>query len=80
MHDNEVEKGIDKIILDADDGFRAPEDDPQAEYVIWSGLSDTQNIRNIHGGMHLFDDGYDLRKFCWERSGGIPLIDVICQR
>lgn len=77
MHNNIFEKGIDKLILNIDDGFRASEEKPDAEYVTWSGLSDSQNIRFIHGGLHLFDDGYDLKKFCWERSGGVPLITQI---
>jgi hypothetical protein len=77
MHNNELEKGIDELILTADDGFRSPEEEVSAEYVTWGGLSDNQNIRFVHGGLHLFDDGFDLKKFCWERSGGVPLIAQI---
>lgn len=78
MHDNEREDGNNaKIILSHDDGFRTPEDNFDAEYVVWDGFSNYQNIRYLHGGLHIFDDGCDLRKFCWERSGGIPLIDQI---
>lgn len=77
MHNNEAERNADKLILAADDGFRASEEDPGADYVTWTGLSDNQNIRFMHGGLHLFDDGYDLKKFCWERSGGVPLITQI---
>jgi len=75
MHDNDETHN--KIILNADDGFRAAEDNFDADYVVWNGYSDSQNIRYLHGGLHLFDDGYDLRKFCWERSGGIPLISQV---
>ena len=61
-----------------DDGFRAPEDNPDAEYVTWDGeASHKQNVHFLHGGLHLFDHGFQLQKKCWERSGGQPLIDQI---
>lgn len=77
MHNNQTENNASKLILAADDGFRTSDEDPSAEYVTWNGLNGHQNIRFIHGGLHLFDDGLDLRKFCWERSGGIPLVAQI---
>lgn len=61
-----------------DDGFRAPEDDPEAAYVTWDAEGATsQNIHFLHGGLHLFDYGAELQKKCWERSGGLPLVDQI---
>lgn len=66
--------------LEHDDGFRAPDDDPDAPYVTWDaeGLaSDNQNIHFLHGALHLFDYGAELQKCCWERAGGIALIDQI---
>lgn len=65
--------------LEHDDGFRAPEDDPDAAYVTWEaeGGADSQNIHFLHGGLHLYDDGPELQKKCWERSGGVPLVDQI---
>jgi hypothetical protein len=65
--------------LEHDDGFRAPEDDPDAPYVTWEaeGAADSQNIHFLHGALHLFDYGPDLQKKCWERSGGTPLVDQI---
>lgn len=66
--------------LEHDDGFRAPDGDPEAPYVTWDaeGLgSEGQNIHFLHGGLHLFDCGADLQKCCWERTGGIALIDQI---
>ena len=58
---------------------RAPEDEPDAPYVTWEaeGAADNQNIHFLHGGLHLFDAGPELQKKCWERSGGVPLIDQI---
>lgn len=65
--------------LEHDDGFRAPDDDPDAPYVTWDaeGAADQQTIHYLHGALHLFDYGAELQKRCWERSGGIPLIDQI---
>ncbi|MBN8959226.1 MAG: DUF4917 family protein [Rhizobiales bacterium] len=66
--------------LEHDDGFRAPESDPNAAYVTWDAegrASSTQSIHFLHGGLHLFDYGAELQKRCWERSGGVPLIDQI---
>lgn len=65
--------------LQHDDGFRAPEDDPGAPYVTWEaeGAADAQNIHFLHGGLHLFDYGAELQKKCWERAGGVPLIDQV---
>jgi hypothetical protein len=68
--------------LEHDDGFRAPEDDPEAPYVTWDAegtASDNQNIHFLHGGLHLFDVGAELQKRCWERGGGVALIDQIRQ-
>jgi Domain of unknown function (DUF4917) len=65
--------------LEHDDGFRAPDADPTASYVAWEaeGAADSQNIHFLHGALHLYDDGPELQKKCWERSGGIPLVDQI---
>jgi hypothetical protein len=69
----------DEAYIDGDDGFRAPESDYDAPYVTWdvAGGSNSQNIHYLHGGLHLYDAGDELQKFCWERSGGIPLMEQI---
>jgi hypothetical protein len=69
----------DPLYLASDDGFRAPDDDYDAPYVAWDidGGSNNQNIHYLHGGLHLFDAGSELQKICWERAGGIPLMDQI---
>ncbi|MEO5494934.1 MAG: DUF4917 family protein [Sphingomonas sp.] len=66
-------------LIKHDDGFRSPDDFPDAPFVTWDidGGSNTQNIHFLHGGLHLFDAGFELQKFCWERAGGIPLMDQI---
>jgi hypothetical protein len=63
--------------LNHDDGFRAPEDNYDAEYVAWEqfGASNEQSITFLHGAMHLYERGPDLAKLCWERTGGKPLMD-----
>lgn len=68
-----------KLELEHDDGFRAPEDDYDAAYVTWEaeGAADGQCIHYLHGALHLFDAGAELQKKCWERAGGIPLVDQI---
>lgn len=65
--------------LQHDDGFRAPELEPDAPYVTWEaeGAADSQNIHFLHGALHLFDHGADLQKKCWERAGGVPLVDQV---
>lgn len=72
-------KPDDALYLASDDGFRAPDDNYNAPYVTWDvdGGSNTQNIHFLHGGLHLFDAGSELQKICWERSGGMPLMDQI---
>lgn len=62
-----------------DDGFRSPDADYDAPYVVWEaeGGANKQNIHFLHGGLHLYDYGAELQKLCWERGGGVPLIDQI---
>lgn len=65
--------------LDHDDGFRAPEDNWDAEYVAWEqfGAAHDQTISYIHGALHLYERGPELAKLCWERAGNKPLMDQI---
>jgi hypothetical protein len=59
-----------------DDGFRTP-DDGQAEYVTWEiDGRHAQNVFYLHGALHLFDAGHELKKYTWKNTG-IPLIDQI---
>lgn len=62
-----------------DDGFRAAEDDYDAEYVAWEQFhaSHGQTVTFLHGALHLFEQGPDLAKLCWERAGNKPLMDQI---
>lgn len=62
-----------------DDGFRAPDADPSAAYVAWDAedAANNQNLHFLHGALHLFDYGAELQKKCWERSGGLALVDQV---
>jgi len=62
--------------IECDDGFR-DSDDESADYVVWdNGDSHHQNIHYLHGALHLFDAGVELKKFTWIKTG-IKLIDQI---
>jgi hypothetical protein len=59
-----------------DDGFRTPEDGPAA-YVTWDvERTDQQNVFYLHGALHLFDAGAELKKFTWINTG-IRLIEQV---
>lgn len=61
----------------SDDGFRTPEDDPEAGYVVWEpGNSKGQNLWFLHGALHLFDTGLEVQKYTWCNTGE-RLIDQI---
>jgi hypothetical protein len=84
MHDEDAAlPENEQLQLDSDDGFRAPDDDDYeigliSDYVTWNGeFAHSQNIHYLHGALHLFDNGAELKKFCWERSGGKPLMDQV---
>jgi Domain of unknown function (DUF4917) len=63
--------------IDCDDGFRTPEDNEGAEYVVWEPDSfKNQNIHYLHGALHLFDSGSDLQKYTWVNTG-VRLIDQV---
>jgi hypothetical protein len=60
-----------------DDGFRKPGEDPEADYVTWDpGNSKRQTVRYLHGALHLFDTGKEMKKFTWINTQ-VPLIEQI---
>lgn len=60
-----------------DDGFRRPADDPSADYVSWDpDNSKAQTVRYLHGALHLYDTGIEMKKFTWINTM-IPLVDQI---
>ena len=58
------------------DGFGQDEDDPDADYVVWKAetRANQQCVHYLHGALHLYDAGSELKKYTWIRSG-LPLID-----
>lgn len=62
--------------VESDDGFRTPDDGPH-DYVTWEvEKTDTQKIFYLHGALHIFDGGAEIKKYTWVNTG-IPLIDQI---
>lgn len=62
--------------LDSDDGFRDPVE-KSTEYVVWEvSNSDHQSIFYLHGALHLFDAGHELKKFTWSKTE-VALVDQI---
>jgi hypothetical protein len=54
----------------SDDGFRTPEDDFDASYVIWEpGQSHEQDMWFLHGALHVFDTGTEIQKYTWSKTG-----------
>lgn len=66
----------DPINLATNDGFGNDEDDPDAEYVVWQGEVGAHDARVhfLHGALHLFDSGSELKKYTWVRKG-VPLVE-----
>ncbi|QII37366.1 DUF4917 family protein [Rouxiella badensis] len=61
----------------SDDGFRKPYGNEDANYVTWEpNNSRSQSLWFLHGALHLFDAGYELRKYTWKNTN-IRLIDQI---
>ncbi len=66
----------DPINLAKNDGFGNDEDDPDADYVVWQGEIGAHDARVhfLHGALHLFDSGSELKKYTWVRNG-VPLVE-----
>lgn len=64
------------IELETNDGFGNDENDPDADYVVWHGDGGAhgQKVFYLHGALHLYDAGSELKKFTWARNGS-PLIE-----
>jgi hypothetical protein len=61
----------------SDDGFRAPQDDFDADYVVWEpDQSHEQNTWFLHGALHVFDSGTEIQKYTWSKTG-VRLIDQV---
>lgn len=59
---------------ECNDGFYSDIFGQDDDYVVWEPSSYEQNIYYLHGALHLFDGGTELRKYTWSRTG-IRLMD-----
>jgi len=60
---------------DIDDGFRHGEEGE--DYVVWEpNKAKNQMVYYLHGALHLFDDGAEIKKYTWSRTD-IPLMQQI---
>lgn len=69
LHVCEGEEAKDEIR--SDDGFRHPAgEESDVDYVSWE-IDNTYNqtIFYLHGALHLFNSGPELKKFTWSRTG-----------
>jgi hypothetical protein len=71
----------DEAKITSDDGFRAPFedtiDDVESDYVVWiPKFSRKQRMFYLHGALHIFDNGTEIQKFTYSRTG-VPLIEQI---
>ncbi|HEX9402087.1 MAG TPA: DUF4917 family protein [Anaeromyxobacter sp.] len=59
------------------DGFRGDDDDPETPYVVFSErLGNDRGLYFLHGALHLYTTGGELRKHTWSRTG-TPLTHLI---
>jgi len=71
MHDKNNETLEEYAPLLKNDGFGKEEGNEEADYVVWQGESAAhgQRIHYLHGALHLFDAGKELKKFTWINTG-----------
>lgn len=66
--------------ITSDDGFRSSQDDlelgDKSDYVVWEPGHHKQNMWFLHGALHIFDSGIEIKKFTWNRTG-VRLIEQI---
>jgi len=71
MHDENNESKKKYTPLFKNDGFGKEEGNESADYVVWHGETSAhgQRIHYLHGALHLFDAGKELKKFTWINTG-----------
>src|SRR6266567_1242080 len=71
-----MQREVGQALALGDDGFRTP-DDGEAEYVTWDvEKTDSQDVFYLHGALHLYDAGSELKKFTWINTG-VRLIEQV---
>lgn len=73
LHDDPEEE---ELALSVNDGFGRDEDEYDTDYVTWQGENNArdQRLHYLHGAIHLFDAGSELKKYTWVNTG-VPLLD-----
>lgn len=66
---------FDELDIPCDDGFRNPDGNGDSDYVSWEDPQSAK-VHFLHGALHLFDSGTELKKYTWLRTG-VPLIEQI---
>lgn len=72
-----MQSEVDEIDLKPDDGFRHPEDVPDAPWVSWQ-QAHSPSVHYLHGALHLFDIETDIVKYTWSRTD-VPIVEQIRQ-
>lgn len=54
---------------ETDDGFRWPE--------VWCGHDTDQQVHFLHGGLHIYDNGADIKKHTFKDYEGISIIEKV---
>jgi Domain of unknown function (DUF4917) len=71
-----MQRDVGQHLTVGDDGFRTP-DEGEAEYVTWDvEKTDDQDVFYLHGALHLYDAGSELKKFTWVNTG-VRLIEQV---
>ncbi len=69
-----VMKALEAGGVNYDDGFRYEEGQ---DYVVWHPEeAKSQNIFYLHGALHLFDTGAEIKKYTWNKTG-VRLIEQV---
>lgn len=66
---------VDRLILQHDDGFRHPKDDPEKPWVSWQ-QGNSATVSYLHGALHLFDAGAEITKYTWSKTEK-PIVEQI---
>lgn len=67
--------GLTKGKFTFNDGFSADSEEEQ-RYLTWNNPSHRTNVYYLHGALHLFDGGHELKKYSWKKTK-IALIEQI---
>jgi Domain of unknown function (DUF4917) len=70
-----MQSEVDDLIIGHDDGFRHPEDEPDAPWVSWQ-QGHQATISYLHGALHLFDAGSEITKYTWSKTDK-PIVEQI---